>query len=777
MLYTKINKRSDWLLGKLPKHHPSTSRYVSFWREMKKNAVEGIWREDKENLYRYMPGKLWFYVNFGTIVDEDEKTKSSKIIRPELRDLEWELAYLHLETRGFSGFRDDDEYNSHTALASYYSGSEVIERLPKECISLETNKPKKYINPRENIKKLHSKPLGPPLYGNLSRNSILLGSRGGGKSFWNAHVLLHEILFDGVKFYTDEVRLKPPKAETFIGSAMASKSGETCSKIIDALNQLAIDSDLGVWEHPGHDDFKPSPFYKTMTGSLSPNNKGKFKHDYEKTLPNGEKIRGLGTQSYVNHGIFTIENPQAAVGGRYSELLIEEVGLCENIIEVLQHCDGCLRRRTKFGSASLIGTSGNMEKIPGTQRIFTTPDDYDMVSYVNDWEDGGGRIGFFLPCYYTHAPSKDDNGNTVLEDALNHFNVIRAKKRKSRDPKVYEGEIINYPMYPSEMWIKPKGNLLPTAEIIEVLRRKEKNKEFELYTKGSLLFDSDIKCGVRFKPDTANVLSPITDYPMAADDSREGALVVYEFPIEIDSEVPSDAYFIGCDPVANENEEGASFCYIPVLKGTKHSSKIGYNQLVAEYFGRPSGGRRVVNELLEKLNMFYGSGSRRIFFENKVGNVKEYFEKRGKLWMLATQPKTVLTNKDGSATSSDLYGYPINTKEHKLELSSYTYDWLLSERGSNGDQVIRNLDLIPSRLLLKQMAAFNLDDNFDAVMGFFGCILGLEETTNQYKDKQDESKVKDALDFLNNNKNLFPKAQLLTKTITNKPYVFGKQLS
>lgn len=60
-----------------------------------------------------MPGKLYFYTNFGTI----KKNKPGQHVKvygtPDLRDIEWRTFQLIEEARGFSGFLDDEEYSCH----------------------------------------------------------------------------------------------------------------------------------------------------------------------------------------------------------------------------------------------------------------------------------------------------------------------------------------------------------------------------------------------------------------------------------------------------------------------------------------------------------------------------------------------------------------------------------------------------------------------------------------------------------------------------------------
>jgi hypothetical protein len=89
----------------------------------------------------------------------------------------------------------------------------------------------------------------------------------------------------------------------------------------------------------------------------------------------------------------------------------------------------------------------------------------------------------------------------------------------------------------------------------------------------------------------------------------------------------------------------------------------------------------------------------------------------------------------------------------------------MQERGNDK----RNLDVIPDNFLLQQLIAFNMDGNFDAVMGFIGCIIGLEEIHNTSKKKNVEDELsgidKEFDELLVNNDHIFyVKNEKLSKT-------------
>lgn len=87
--------------------------------------------------------------------------------------------------------------------------------------------------------------------------------------------------------------------------------------------------------------------------------------------------------------------------------------------------------------------------------------------------------------------------------------------------------------------------------------------------------------------------------------------------------------------------------------------------------------------------------------------------------------------------------------------------WLLEER----EEGKRNLDLISDPALLQELINFNMDGNFDRVMGLIGCIVGLEELHNLDKRKmfsqEETSQIRKDFDRL----------------IVNNPRIFNAKLS
>jgi hypothetical protein len=136
-----------------------------------------------------MPGKLYSYVNFGTIKRNIGTSKVKSFARPLLRDIEWNYHYNVTEARGFSGFILDEEYTSLHMVKELneigvYEPTDYIKKNFPYVID-DRGLLKKYIPPRENLCKIHDYNKGRPLYDNQASNIIMMGPRDYGKSYLN----------------------------------------------------------------------------------------------------------------------------------------------------------------------------------------------------------------------------------------------------------------------------------------------------------------------------------------------------------------------------------------------------------------------------------------------------------------------------------------------------------------------------------------------------------------------------------------------------------------
>lgn len=446
MSFIRINNRNNFLISEVPSIHPKSVEYLKYWKRHKRRVIEGFWSIDDidteinvdedfpegitSDKWRFMPSNLYFYVNFGIILhkpDDAPKSAPKEKIRPSLRDIEWEFFYNWTEAKGFSGFKDDDNYTCNRDMLMLFR--DPYYKVDSTCYKKDGTL-KDYVSARDYLRRLHSSNLGIPLWQNMAQDLFLCGPRGTGKSFLTGvGVVQHEIITDGAKEYTERTIKHPAKVEIFVGAAIAAKSSELLQK-----TQQGMDNLPGAWGE-NTDEYTPSPLYKQMSGDIKPNNmKSPWTHSYDKKV--GGKWIKAGSKSNIKHGTYTIENPEAAAGGRYSTSVVEECGLLPNALAV----HGCYAKGTKIRMYD--GSLCNIEDITYSSEIMghdgtlrTVKDIFNGKSQLYKIKQANG-VEYIVnnrhKLYLEQAARKEDDGvYTVLaEDWYNNKDKKSVLRRK-----------------------------------------------------------------------------------------------------------------------------------------------------------------------------------------------------------------------------------------------------------------------------------------------------------------------------------------------------------
>lgn len=709
----KINPNE--FIVEIPDLHPASSDYISFWRDMKRKCIEGFWVSG-----RYMPANLAFYTNIAQIQLNKPGSNLKTFARPFLQDLEWQIFAYYMAAKGFSGFELSEDTSSNYALLDPSLSDEDLFYEHPSTMRLDGTR-KKFVHPYDAILEQYPANLGKPMFFNEARNLLIAGSRDSGKSYAvGVGMALKEWLFDGATHYNEETQANPARVDITIGAEESSRSTLMFTKIRQCLESL-----------PGSKvvkgDKKPSPFYKQYQGSWSVGKQ--IEALYDKKYASGWEE--AGSRSVLKHRSFK-DNSFADQGARNLLIVLEEAGMFSNLKEVFMNTKDNLRDGDrKIGSLVMLGTGGDMGS--GTldlKDMFYNPDAYEILSLPDEWENKG-RVGFFIPAYVALRRFKDEYGNTQVERAKAYWEKERDKTKFTASSAELSKLIQYRPNKPSEMFMASSSNVFPSLELQQRYSELMDSKQYSLgHKKVDLFFDkSSIYNGVSYELN--NNLMAVNEFPWK-NESKEGCVVIYELPYLDDKlqKSPEGAYIIGCDPFRDNTNSGESFAAIYVIKTNKYPTTVGHNQIVASYISRPFMGTSQVNETLYKLSLFYGNA--KIYFENAVGNVKDYFEKIKRLDLLAMQPTTVFNRKASFNTGQpQVYGYPMSNEKIKWEAIQYLRNWLLETREVTENKITRNLDLIPDPFLLQQLINFNMEGNFDAVMGFIGCVVGLEEIHNR----------------------------------------------
>jgi len=742
MEFLRINNRKNFLITSVPTLHPQSLDYIQYWKSQKKRCIEGFWSQDNKDIevnvdeelpdellnlsgnWRFMPGNCYFYVNFCTILHKPEdapKSAPKKKIRPLLRDIEWEFFYNWLEARGFSGYSDDEKYTCHRDLID--AGDKTGFKFDSSCYNSKGDL-KEYINARDYLRLLQDKPLGIPLYQNRASDLFLLGSRGLGKSFLvGAGVVLHELVFDGAKIYNDDSIKNPYKVEIFVGAALSSKSADILKKTKEAMDSLP-----GAYGDNTH-AYVPSPLSKQMKGTLGPNNmKNPWVHEYSKKL--GGSWKTLGSGSNIKHGIYTIENPEAAAGGRYSVMVVEEWGLLPNSLTVQGSNDATMQDAPwKFGSCVWIGTGGNVEKIQEGEIMFRDPEGFDALAFDDIWE-GTGKIGWFIPSYYAMNDYKDENGNTYVEEAKAVREKIREQKKKAKDSSALALEMMNYPIVPSEMFLNAKGSFFPQAELkahmAEVIAKPHQYQNTHWFVE--LVWDTN----GQLKLEHSSPQKLVREWPIKDNKDKPGTVEIFEMPKKNSSdEVYPARYLQGTDTYDDDESSTNSLGCTWILDSWT-------DRIVAEYTGRRE--TTEFYEITRKLNLFYRAEHN--YEQNKKGLYSHYNNKNS-THLLCDTPESlkdvanITISKIGNKRKGTFANAHVNA--HGLRLIN---SWLLTPAyGEDENSEILNLHKIRSIGLLQELTNYNSTGNFDRVSALIMLMI-LRDEKVKYVDRKKQQASK-----------------------------------
>ena len=529
-------------------------------------------------------------------------------------------------------------------------------------------------------------------------------------------------MFDGAKVYDEESIKNPYKVEVFVGAALSSKSADILKKTEEAL--LNLPGEYGI----NTNAYAPSPFFKKMAGTLNPNNqKNPWRHEYEKKMGNTWKTCGSG--SNIKHGVYTIENPEAAAGGRYSVMVVEEVGLLPNALVVNGSNDATMQDAPwKFGSAVWIGTGGNVDKIQEFEIMFRNPEGFSALAFEDVWE-GSGKIGWFVPAIYAMNQYKDENGNTMVPEAMAVREKIRETKRKAKDNSALALEMMNYPLKPSEMFLNASGSMFPQAELKAHLAEIKNNvhKYHNAHYYGELVWQSDGT--LKFEIGNDNAL--ITEYPIKNNKDKPGIIEIFVLPKKgADGKVVQNRYVMGTDTYDDDESSTNSL-------GSTFVLDLFTDKIVAEYTGRR--GTKEFYEITRKMSIFYSAAHN---YENNKKGLYSYYDNKKSTHLLADTPESlrdvvdIKVNKIGNQAKGTTASKSVNAYGLRLLL-----DWLLLPAyGEHENSEKLNLHTIESVGLIQELMNFNGKGNFDRVSAMI-MVMIIREDKIKYLVRSQQNRI------------------------------------
>lgn len=604
---------------------------------------------------------------------------------------------------------------------------------PEECPTTLTRKKETYDRAKKlyknkgyvgikNIEKLKIKP------------SVCIGVDNGDKlfiagnyitthnSFSIAGIMAHCYNFYNKKYYDEKYLNNPAPAEILVGSAQSAKSAELVKKFLNIQEYLKTD--------PGAfgkgDQFIPGYFYNNSIGKSSPNNvDSPYRHEYK--VQQGKIWVTKGTGTKLLHVAYA-DNPEAAVGYRPNLLIVEEVGLLNNLLQTHGSNELSLIRRNRTGISIYLGTSGDMEKITESKIIFEDPESYDFLPYPDVWENRSKPIGLFIPAYYADSSFKDDLGNTNLDLAYEQELINRKKKEQASNSAALDSYMMSRPIVPSEMFLSSSTNLFPTAKLRQREAEIETKNLFNIYASiGDLEWSDTDKKSVKWIEDLTSKRDKRVIKTLNLDQHKtdmRGAIVIYEHPPEY---IPTPSYRkslykVVYDPVKDDGG-GTSLCSILVHKGHAENWNSGLqDSIVAEYIGRWD---QVddMHEIALKIAHYFNA---MILVENNIPGFINYCKVNGYVHKLQMTPYEAITK--GIATYSKKYEYGITmSKPLAVHCEQLIRQWLLEPWIEMEGGLKLNLDKLLSLRIIRELTNYDREKNFDHISSLKILLLWLSQ--------------------------------------------------
>ena len=441
-----------------------------------------------------------------------------------------------------------------------------------------------------------------------------------------------------------------------------------------------------------------------------------------------------GSKNSVS-GIISGVNQDKLNGSRGVLYLIEEAGIFKNLLSTYNMIRPSVEQGNDvFGEIFCYGTAGDDQSdFTAFAEMFYSPTGYNQEPLENVFDkEGQGRkqCCFFYGAYLNYSNDCiDKDGNSDVTKALLAILYDRYKvKYGSTDVNTITKRISQYPIVPQEAMIRSHGNVFPVTELNERINQIDSNpNEYDDTYVGELVQDN--KTGeVKFNP---TVAIPIRDFP-TKDNKVIGALEIFDMPKK-DSEgkVFNGRYICSSDPFDAD-------CSNTMSLGSYLVMDLWTDMIVAEYTGRPTFAEEFY-EIGRKLCLFYNC---RCMYEQNIMGMFSYFSSHNASYLLAETPEYLVQR---NMISSIGYGNkavgirastPIINGAFKMIQTWLRKPVVVIEtdaEGNHSEVTIPNLYRIKNRALLKELALWNPNGNFDRVMCLVQLILYREEKMVLYQ--------------------------------------------
>ena len=441
-------------------------------------------------------------------------------------------------------------------------------------------------------------------------------------------------------------------------------------------------------------------------------------------------LTSLKSGSQIHHRTFA-DDPLIFNGTRPNRMFIDEVGFANNILQLWEGVESS-QAAAAFKRLSLIGMGTGGLTTGGaamhTHEIFYAPKEFGCLTFDDEWE-GKGKIGYFVPA--TKALNEYKEGVNMIsniEMALEAIEDERAKAKKAPTRTKLMGTIINKPIMPSEIFLRMEGTFFPVQDL--------KMRLAELESVNSLLsatykYDFNIKDG-KIVPSVSDK-PVIREFPLRKGFDMDACVEVYELPkTDADGMVFRNRYIAGWDPIVNDGNEDTSRSLQSVIV-----MDLWTNRIVAEYTARTY----LAEEYYEQARRLLLYFSAVCNYESNIKGPYAYFKNKNSLHLLVETPE-ILKDQNllrGSTIGNKSLG--TNTNDAIINWSlGLTLSWL-EDDAYDKKEGTRNLDILLSMGMLKELVSFSKDINADRVSAL-GMVMILKEDRARITEYARNSSIK-----------------------------------
>jgi hypothetical protein len=427
-------------------------------------------------------------------------------------------------------------------------------------------------------------------------------------------------------------------------------------------------------------------------------------------------------------GISLKNNWNKARGKRGKLILYEESGKNPNLLKAWNVSLKSMQQgRLTFGLQICFGTGGTEdEDFMGLEQLFYEGDAYNIHMVPNIWDEGAAnnKCGHFVSVEQNLEGSMDKNGNSLKDIARKLTDHSRDKVIKgTKNPETIIRFIAEEPRCPQEAVMRIGGTIFPINDLKQHLNYLKANPEKFEETEylGYLEIDEDTQ-KIKWKPD--DNLHPIRRFPELDKRNLEGAIIIYEQPVEYDGVVPWGTYIAGNDTYDHDQSTTDSL-------GSTLIMNRRTERIVAEYTGRP-GTANEYYEGVRRLLIYYRAICN---YENNWKGLFTYLNNRHSAYLLCDTPKIIVDKIFDKSLLNRGKGTPGTEPIQKWGREQILI-WLTTPI-TPGSEIL-NLHRIRSIPLLQELIYWHSKGNFDRVDALQMLMILKEDMQNINAEDMDK---------------------------------------